>query len=320
MKTRNKIVMIVMITAAFMMILAGCGNANKTYKIGVSQLVEHEALDAATKGFKAAVTDKLGEDHVKFEVKNAQGEQNNCTTIATGFVNEKVDLIMANATPALQTAAAATKDSPILGTSVTDYGAALNIKNFSGKTGNNVSGTSDLAPLDKQADMIKEICPKAKTVGILYCSAEANSAYQVTEISKCLKKLGMTPKKYAAADSNEVQSVTTKAAGECDALYVPTDNTMANSTETIKNIVLNKKVPLIAGEEGICKGCGVATLSISYYDLGYQTGLMAVEVLKDGKKPGDMEIKTADKVTKEFNPVIAKKLGIKIPKGYKAIK
>ena len=319
MKKRNIIVMIVMITAACMMMLAGCGKS-KTYKIGVSQLVEHEALDAATKGFKAAVEDKLGKDNVKFEVKNAQGEQNNCTTIATGFVNEKVDLIMANATPALQTAAAATSEIPIVGTSVTEYGAALNIKNFTGKTGNNVTGTADLAPLDKQADMIKEICPKAKTVGILYCSAEANSAYQVTNISKYLKKLGMTPKKYAAADSNEVQSVTTKAAGECDVLYIPTDNTMANSTETIKNIVLNKKVPVIAGEEGICKGCGVATLSISYYDLGYQTGEMAAEILKDGKDPGTMAIKSADKVTKEYNKTIAKKLGIKIPKGYKAIK
>ena len=187
---------------------------------------------------------------------------------------------MANATPALQAAAAATADIPILGTSVTEYGVALELKNFNGTVGGNISGTSDLAPLDKQAAMITEWFPNAKTVGLLYCSKEANSQYQVDVVKAELEKKGLTATLYPFTDSNDLAQICTTAADNCDVIYVPTDNTVAENTGIIDNVCAPKKVPVIAGEEGICKGCGVATLSISYYDLGYATGKMAVKVLK----------------------------------------
>ncbi len=328
MKKKGKLLLSIMLIAAMVFALAGCGGggedsssseSDKTYKVGILQLLEHPALDEATKGFKQAMIDELGEDGVEFDEENAQNEVANCSTIAGGFVTDKVDLILANATPALQACAAATDKIPIVGTSITDYATALDVSDWTGKTGNNITGTSDLAPLDEQAAMIKEIVPDAKKVGILYCSAEANSIYQAKQIEKSLDGLGLEYAEYTAADSNEIQSVTTKAASECDVLYVPTDNTMAGSTETIKNVVVEKKIPLIAGEQGICQVCGVATLSISYYDIGYEAGKMAVRILKDGENPGDIEIATAPKVTKLYNEELCKQLGVTIPDGYEAI-
>ena len=314
-----KIVVTLVIVAVFALALVGCGSggsSSDTYKIGILQQLEHPALDKATEGFKAGAEEALGKDKVEFDEQNAQGEQANCATIAGQFVNDKKDLILANATQALQASATATNEIPIVGTSVTDYATALDIDDWSGATGTNVTGTSDLAPLDQQADMIKELCPDANQVGIIYCSAEANSTYQVKEIGKALDKLGMKHKEYSAADSNEVQTVTTKAASECEVIYIPTDNTMASSTETIKNVVVDKKIPVIAGEQGIMAGCGVATLSIDYYDIGFSAGKMAGEILKDGKKPGEMDIQTAEKVTKMYNPEICKSIGFEIPDGY----
>ena len=290
----------------------------KTYKIGICQLVQHEALDAATKGFKDALTEKLG-DSVTFDEQNASGDSANCTTIVNSFVSENVDLIMANATPALQAATAATGTIPILGTSVTDYGTALDITDFSGTTGTNVSGTSDLAPLDGQADMIKELFPDAKNIGLLYCSAEPNSAYQVSTIEGYLKDMGYTCTEYSFVDSNDVASVTQSACASSDVIYIPTDNTAAANTEAINNICLPAKVPVVAGEEGICKGCGVATLSISYYDLGYETGEMAYDILVNGTDPSTLEIQYAPKFTKEYNSSIAQQLGITVPSDYTAI-
>lgn len=293
--------------------------AEKTsYKVGICQLVQHDALDAATKGFKEALTAKLG-DKVTFDEQNAQNESANCATICNQFVADSVDLIMANATPALQAAQTATNSIPVLGTSVTDYGTALAIENWTGKTGTNISGTTDLAPLDGQADMIKELFPDAKTVGILYCSAEANSKYQATVISENLKKLGYECKEYTFADSNDVSSVTTTACDENDVLYVPTDNTVASNKELVNNVAIKAKTPIVAGEEGICAGCGVATLSISYYDLGYKTGEMAYEILVNGKNPGEMQIEAAPKFTKKYNKTICDTLGVKVPDGYEAI-
>ncbi|MFV0465926.1 MAG: ABC transporter substrate-binding protein [Lachnospiraceae bacterium] len=292
-------------------------SGDTVYQVGISQLVEHPALDAATQGFQDALTEKLG-DSVVFDLQNAQGEATNAATIASGFVSNNVDLIMANATPALQAAAAATNSIPVVGTSVTDYATALNIDDWSGSTGTNISGTSDLAPLDKQADMLVELFPEVKQVGILYCSAEPNSAYQATEFGKYLDEKGIAWKEYTAADSNEIQAVTTAAIAECDVLYVPTDNTMASNIEIVKNIILPAGIPMIAGEEGICSA-GVATLSISYYDLGYQTGLMAYEILVNGADPGTMPIEYADAPVKEYNPTVASELGVTIPEDYVAI-
>ena len=287
----------------------------KTYTIGICQLVQHDALDAATKGFEDAITEKMG-DSVKFDEQNAQGDSNTCSTIINSFVSEGADLILANATTALQCSAAATSTIPILGTSVTDYATALEIDDWTGATGRNISGTSDLAPLDEQEAMIKELFPDVKTVGILYCSAEPNSKYQATQIEAALDADGIAYKEYTASDSNDITSVVQTAVSEVD---VPTDNTMANNTETINNIALPAGIPIIAGEEGICSGCGVATLSISYYDIGYTAGQMAYDILVNGADITTMEIKTAPQVTKEYNADICSQLGITPPDDYVAI-
>ncbi len=321
MKTSKKIAS-VFAAAAMMLTLAGCkdgaGSKKDTYTVGICQLVEHPALDAATEGFKAALTEKLG-DKVKFDEQNAQNESTNCTTICNGFVAGKVDLIMANATPALQAAASATEDIPILGTSVTDYATALDIKDWNGKTGFNVSGTADLAPIVEQEKMLKEMFPDAKTVGILYCSAEPNSKYQAKLFEDALTADGIGFKEYSAADSNEIRTVATTAVAECDVIYIPTDNTIASNTEVIRNAAVPANKPIIAGEEGICSGCGVATLSISYYELGYKTGEMAYEILVNGANPAEMDIAYAENVTKKYNAEICTELGITPPEGYVAI-
>ena len=290
----------------------------KVYNIGICQLVEHEALDAATQGFQDALKEKLG-DNVKFDLQNAQGEQTTAATICNGFVSDGVDLILANATSPLQSAAAATTTIPILGTSVTDYATALEISDWSGATGRNISGTSDLAPIEEQEAMLKELFPDVKQVGLLYCSSEANSLYQIQLFEAALDKDGIAYKEYAIADTNEVQSVTTAAAGECDVLYIPTDNTLASVTETVYNVVAPAKIPVIAGEEGICNGCGVATLSISYYDLGYATGEMAYEILAEGADITTMDVRYAPNVTKKYNAKICEELGITVPDDYVAI-
>lgn len=289
------------------------------YTIGICQLVQHEALDAATQGFKDEVTKELGEDAVTFDEQNAQGDSNTCSTIINSFVSNNVDLILANATPALQAAAAGTADIPILGTSVTEYSVALDLDDFDGTVGNNISGTSDLAPLEDQAAMLNELFPDAKNVGLVYCSAEANSQYQVDTVKAALEKLGYTCTYYAFSDSNDLSSVATTAATESDVIYVPTDNTVASNTEIINNICLPEKVPVIAGEEGICEGCGVATLSINYYDLGVATGKMALKVLVDGEDISKMPIEYAPQFTKEYNPEICEELGIEVPDDYVAI-
>ena len=273
--------------AVLMMIsLVACGSAGDSgaaddgkYNIGVCQLVQHVALDAATQGFIDTVNAEFGEENINWDVQNAAGDANTCNTIVNSFVSANVDLILANATPALQAASVATGSIPVLGTSVTEYGVALGIDGFDGLVGTNVSGTSDLAPLDQQAAMITEWCPDAKTVGLLYCSAEANSQYQVDEVEKLLEAAGLDCTQYPFTDSNDLQAVCQMAADNSDVIYVPTDNTVASNTGIIDGIC-HGKVPVFAGEEGICGGCGVETLSISYYDLGVATGEMAVKILK----------------------------------------
>ena len=291
----------------------------ETYTVGICQLVQHDALDAATQGFMDAITDALGEDAVTFDLQNAQGDSNTCSTIINSFVSNDVDLILANATAALQAAAAGTEDIPVLGTAVTEYGVALDLDDFDGTVGTNISGTSDLAPLDQQAAMLNELFPDAKNVGLLYCSAEPNSQYQVDTVKEELEKLGYTCEYYAFSDSNDLSSVVTTAASESDVIYVPTDNTAASNAEIINNICLPEKVPVIAGEEGICSGCGVATLSISYYDLGTATGKMAVKILKGEEDVAEMPVEYAPNFTKKYNPEICEELGLEIPDDYEAI-
>lgn len=291
----------------------------KVYNIGICQLVQHEALDAATQGFKDALTEKLGADNVKFDEQNASGDSANCATIVNGFVSSGVDLILANATAPLQAAAQATSDIPVLGTSVTDYATALDISDWTGTVGNNISGTSDLAPLDQQAAMIQEMFPDAKNVGLLYCSAEPNSVYQCDVIEGYLTEEGYTVARYAFTDTNDVTSVAQTAADNSDVIYIPTDNTAASNTEAIANVVIPAQTPVVAGEEGICKGCGVATLSISYYDLGYATGEMAAKILADGADISTMPVEFAPNVTKKYNAANCEALGITPPDDYEAI-
>lgn len=320
-KTMKKIIA-VLLTVMMLVAMTACGSApadDGKYVVGVCQLVPHVALDAATQGFVDRLTELLGEDNVVIDVKVAAGDSATCAPIVNDFVTQGVDLIMANATPALQAAAAATADIPILGTSVTEYGVAMGIADFSGTVGGNISGTSDLAPLDKQAAMVKEWCPDAETVGLLYCSAEANSQYQVDTVQKYLEEMGLTVTQYPFADSNDMAAVTQTACDNSDVIYVPTDNTVASSTGIIDGICQSAGVPVIAGEEGICAGCGIATLSISYYDLGVKTAEMAAQILKGEADIATMPISYADKQTPKYNAAICEALGIAPLAGYEPI-
>ena len=316
--------LIAMLLAVLMLVsLTACGgnSADKADKfvVGVVQLVPHVALDAATQGFVDRLTEILGEENVEIQVEIAAGDSATCAPIVTDFVSQNVDLIMANATPALQAAAAATGDIPILGTSVTEYGVAMGIENFNGTVGGNVSGTSDLADLEKQAAMVQEWFPDAKNVGLLYCSAEPNSKYQVDTVQAFLEGLGYTCKQYPFADSNDMAAVTTDAAANSDVLYLPTDNTLASSVGIIDGICQPAGVPVIAGEEGICAGCGVATLSISYYDLGVKTAEMAAQILTGEADISTMAIAYADNITPKYNAAICEALGITPVEGYEPI-
>ncbi len=326
----KKFISVLTIITLIALLLTGCGQEpgttppesdqteEQSYNIGICQLVQHSALDDATKGFRDALTDKLG-DRVTFDEQNANGEPDVCATICNQFVSSNVDLIMANATPALQAAQASTNKIPILGTSVTDYGTALGIDDWTGKTGKNISGTSDLAPLDQQAAMLNEIFPDAERIGILYCSAEPNSKYQDDVITGHLSDMGYKTKSYTFSDSNDLQTVAKTAVSESDVIYLPTDNTVASNTEIIKNVSLPEEVPIIAGEEGACRDCGVATLSISYYDLGYKTGEMAYEIIVNGADPATMEIEHAPKFTKKYDSDICDILNIELPDEYEPI-
>ena len=297
---------------------AGPGSAAQTkYKVGICQLVQHMALDAATQGFIDALNEALP-GQVEIENKNASGEANNCGTIVNGFVSEGVDLILANATPALTAAASATADIPILGTSITAYGVALDIDDFNGTVGGNISGTSDLADLSKQADMITEWFPETQKVGLLFCSAEPNSLYQVQEVAKYLSAKGIETQEFAFTDTNDVTAVTQAAADYADVVYVPTDNTAASNTEAIANVLVPAKVPAICGEEGICAGCGVATLSISYYDLGVTTGKMAAKILTGEADISTMPVEFTE-ATPKYNAAMCETLGITPLDGYEAI-
>lgn len=295
------------------------------YTVGVVQLVRHSALDAATQGFIDSLTERMDAagKTVKIDYQDAQNDTVNCSVIANNFVAKGYDLIMANATAALQACYNATEEIPILGTSVTVYDVALGLENYVAEegTGTNVSGTSDLAPLAEQAGMIAELVPSARTVGLLYCSSEANSKYQVEEVARCLEEMdaGYECSFYSFSDSNDLSAVVEKMASECEVVYVPTDNTVASNTQLINSICSREKIPVVAGEEGICSGCGIATLSISYYNLGVRTAEIAARVLLGGEYVGDIPIAYDDTPVKKYNPEICEELGIAVPDGYEPI-
>jgi len=310
------------LSVALMAALAACGGqstapaapaveSDGSYTIGICQLVQHVAHDDATQGFKDALNELLP-NQVTFVSKVASNDISACSGIVNQFISEEVDLILANATPALQIASSATAEVPILGTSVTEYGAALGIEDFDGTVGGNISGTSDLAPLDQQAAMIAQWFPDAKTIGMLYCSAEANSEYQVNVVSQELEALGYTCKDYAFTDSNDLTLVLQGAVETCDVLFVPTDNTVASNSSIIDNICRPAAIPVIGGDQGICSACTVATLCISYYDLGYTTGQMAAQILSGEAIISEMPIAYAE-ASHIYNPEICADLGLTPP-------
>ena len=277
-------------------VLAGCGSSSsssssdsgsKTYKIGVVQLTEHSALDASNDGFVEALN-ASGLD-VSIDQQNAQNDQSACQTIASKFVGDGVDLIYAIATPAAQAAAAATTDIPIVGCAITDYAASGLVKD-NDKPGTNVTGASDLTPVAEQLQMMQKVLPDVKKVGLLYCSAESNSDIQIASAKEELDALGISYEEYAVSSSNEIQSVVESAVGKVDALYAPTDNTIAAGAAQVGQICKENKLPFITGEEGMCEAGGLFTLSINYTDLGKLAGEMAVKILKGESKPADMAI------------------------------
>ena len=291
-----------------------------TYTVGICQLVQHAALDAATEGFMDALTEKLG-DNVKFDLQNAQGESTTCSTIVTGFVANEYDLIMANATPALLAAVSATDTIPILGTSVTDYATALAIDDMDASvgTGINVSGTSDGVPAQMYADTVMELVPEVKSVAVLYCSAEPNSVLQADQFIACMDELGVDTTVYTFTDSNDIQAVVTSAVEDADAMYIPTDNTAASNMTIISNVCTAAGLPVICGEEGMCAAGGLATVSISYYDIGHVCGEMAYDILVNGADVSTMPIGYAASPAKKYNPDFADAIGFEMPEGYEAI-
>ena len=291
----------------------------EVYQVGICQLVQHVALDAATQGFKDALVETFGEDGVEFDEQNAQGDSNTCSTIINSFVSEGVDLILANATASLQAAQAGTNEIPVLGTSVTEYGVALGISDFNGTVGGNISGTSDLAPLDEQAAMIKELFPDKKNVGLLYCSAEPNSQYQVDTVKLALEELGYTCEYYAFSDSNDLSTIATNAASASDVIYVPTDNTVASNTEIINNICQPAGVPVVAGEEGICAAAALPPYPSATNDLGTATGRWLQRSFP--AKPMYLRCPSSMRLsfTKKYNKNICDALGVAVPDDYEAI-
>ena len=290
-----------------------------SYTIGICQLVQHAALDAATQGFRDALTEKLG-DNVTFDEQNAQGDSATCSTIVTGFVANDYDLIMANATPALLAAVSATDTIPVLGTSVTDYFSALQLDaTEDGATGMNVSGTSDGVPAQLYADCLMELVPEAKTVAIIYCSAEPNSVVQADQFIACMDELGVATTVNTFTDSNDIQAVVTAAIEGADAVYIPTDNTAASNMTIVSNICTPAGIPVICGEEGMCGSGGLATVSISYYDIGYVCGEMAYEILVNGADVSAMPIGYAANPVKKYNADVAEAIAFEMPEEYEAI-
>ena len=315
--------MLAITLAALMLLsLAACGGTASDegkYVIGICQMTKHPSLDQASDGFKDAVIAALGDDNVVFEEQDAAGEYATCGVVIDGFIAEGVDLILANSTTPLQVAVSATDKIPILGTSITDYAAALNMSEWTGSVEGNVAGTTDLAPLDQQAAVIAELFPEAQNVGLLYCSSEPNSVYQIRIIGEYLADMGYTCTEFAFADVNDMSYVVETACENADVIYIPTDNTCATYTENIANVVLPAGIPVVTGDTSTCAAAGVATFSISYYDLGWVTGEMAVQILSGEADIADMAIQSAGEAAKMYNPANCEKLGITVPDGYQPV-
>lgn len=307
----------VIIAAVMLLSLAACTvKDNKVYTVGICQYSEHESLHLATQGFMEALVKELGTENVIFDIQNAFDHPEICTDLINRFVSRNVDLIMANATPALQEAARATVDIPIIGTSVTDYATALEIENFSGTVGGNITGTSDMVLPAEQARVILEFLPEAKTVAMLCCTSEENSIYQISELKKELEAKGITCVDAKFTDTTDVADAVRKAIKTADALYIPADNKAASVAEVIDGICRPAGIPVFAADEGTYSACGVATLSVSYYHLGYKTGEMAADILRGKADVSTMPIVYAEELALKYNKELCDKLGITVPEAY----
>lgn len=312
MKKSRKVISLIL-AGMMALSLSACQNKSDgtTYQIGVLQLTQHPALDAANEGFVAALNDSK----IAYEIdqQNAAGEQSACQTIATSFVNDQKDLILAIATPAAQAVAGATEDIPILITSVTDP-AASNLAVSNDAPGYNVTGTSDLTPVKEQIDLMMKLLPETKTVGILYNSGEANSMIQADLAKEACAALGIETIDKTVSSSNEIQSAVETLVGEVDTIYAPTDNLIASAMTTVGMVATENNIPVICGEGGMVESGGLATYGIDYYELGYKTGLQAVKILTEGADPATMPIEylAADQCELTINQEVADKLGIDV--------
>ncbi|MCR4926136.1 MAG: ABC transporter substrate-binding protein [Clostridiales bacterium] len=321
MKKALKAVALLMVAVILVATFSACGGKSNLFKIGIIQIAEHEALNSAYKGFVDALKEDGYEDGVNIELDfhNAQGDQSNCQTISDKFVTENKDLILAIATPAAQAIAQKTKTIPILVTAVTDP-ASADLVASNDAPGGNVSGTSDMNPIDQQIDYIKQILPQAKSVGILYCSSEANSKYQCDIAKESLNKRGMSAVEYTVSDANEIQQVVETAVSkkQVDAIYIPTDNVIASAMATVSSITTNAKLPVFCGESNMVAAGGFFTYGVDYYKLGRLTAKMAEKVMKGEATTATMPIEYLQDCTIVVNEDVMNKIGITLPEAIKA--
>ena len=313
------------LAAGLMLTLAlgvvGCGGDKKEapkkaekVNVGIVQLVEHAALDAANKGFVEGLASKGYKEgqNIAYDRQNAQADQSNLQNIAHRFVNNKVNLICAIATPAAQTVANVTSDIPIVATAVTDYKTAKLVKD-NAKPGTNVTGTTDMNPVEQQLDLLLKLVPNAKSVGTIYCSSEVNSQLQIEILKKAAAAKGVTVKEATVSNVNDIQQAARSLVGKVQAIYVPTDNVLASAMPTLVSVTEEAKLPVICGEGGMVKAGGLATLGVDYYKLGFQAGEMAADILGGKSKPADMAIQAQKEFKAMVNLKEAEKIGLKVP-------
>lgn len=314
-KTTILLVFVLLIGAAVLMTACSTGTESKSEKtIGIIQYVDHVALNSAREGFVEALADNgyVDGENILIDLQNAQGDQSNLSTISDRFVANKVDLVLAIATPAAQSIAGKTTEIPILATAITDYESAK-LVNSNEIPGMNVSGTTDMNPIEKQIDLLMRLVPEAKTIGLLYTSNEDNSIVQTKIAKEIIEGLGLKHTEITVSNSNEVQQATQTIVDKCDAIYIPTDNIFASAMPVVHGVTSVSKTPVICGESGMVSQGGLATVAINYRDLGYQTGIMAVKILNGEAKPATMPIESSEDFDFTINGAVAKEIGIEIP-------
>jgi len=323
MKKYGKAGMALVLSVMMVVMGTGCGGSEKAdspsgdekvYNIGIVQYVDHVALDAAREGFIAALKDNgyVDGENIKIDLQNAQADQSNLSTISDRFVSNNSDLVLAIATPATQAIAGKTTDIPILGTAVTDYVSAR-LVDSNEAPGGNVTGTTDMNPIKEQIDLLVQLVPDAKTVGLLYTSSEDNSILQAKLAKEAIEAKGLKYVEVTVTNSNDVQQATQSIVDQCDAIYIPTDNVFASAMPVVHGVTAESKTPVICGESGMVNSGGLATLGINYYDLGYQTGLMGVKILKGEAETATMPIEASTKFDFAINGTVAEEIGLTIP-------